>query len=61
MIHGLPMEKQAAGRHALWRVARFGHIVDVPPSIVPPDRLAELYAMFDRLHACHDSSRHTTS
>ena len=34
---------------------------DVPPSIVPPERLAEVDATFDRLHACHDSSRHTTS
>jgi hypothetical protein len=34
---------------------------DALPSRVSPERLAELDAMFGRLHACHDNSRHTTS
>jgi hypothetical protein len=33
----------------------------LPPCRIPLERLAELDAMFDRFHACHDSSRHTTS
>jgi hypothetical protein len=40
--------------HQMERVA-----CDMPPCCVPPERLVGLDTMFDRLQACHDSSRNT--